>query len=121
MKDDESNTSESDYISHRGSDDFRRRGDFDRGIFVRRVESMSFVSYLIGILILLLIGKAFHIVMSILVKLIVSAVVGGVLLWAFNLFAAGTSFYLEITPLRAFLVGVLGPVGLLGILLYQGR
>ncbi len=82
---------------------------------------MSFVSYFFGILILFLIGKAFHIVMSILLKLIVSAVVGGVLLWAFNLFAAGTPLYVEITPLRAFLVGVLGPVGVLGLLIFQSR
>lgn len=82
---------------------------------------MSFASYLIGILALVIIGRMFHVVMSVLLKLVVSAVVGGVLLWAFNLFAAGTSLYLEITPLRAFLVGVLGPVGLIGILLYQTR
>lgn len=82
---------------------------------------MSFASYLVGILVLILIGRIFHVVMSVILKFIVSAVVGGVLLWAFNLFAAGTSLYLEVTPLRAFLVGILGPVGLIGILLYQSR
>lgn len=79
------------------------------------------MGYLIGIVVLFVIAKMFHVVMSVLLKLIISAVVGGVLLWAFNLFAKGTPLYLEVTPLRAFLVGVLGPVGLIGILLYQTR
>ncbi|NLM07114.1 MAG: transcriptional regulator [Tissierellia bacterium] len=75
----------------------------------------------LGILLLIIIGKILAFSASLLIKVLVNALIGGVLLWIFNLFTKGSNLYLEITPLRALIVGILGPLGIIALLLLNKR
>lgn len=81
----------------------------------------SIFGFGLGVLLLLIIGKLLTISASLLLKVVINAIIGGVLLWIFNLFAKGSNLYLEITPLRALIVGIFGPLGIIALLLFSKR
>lgn len=81
----------------------------------------SILAFAVGAVLLVVIGKLLALSIGLIIKLIVNAVIGGIILWIFNIFAKGSSLYLDITPLRALIVGIFGPFGILGILLLNKR
>lgn len=77
------------------------------------------VSFLIGIMLLYILGLVLVVPVKILFKLLTNAVIGGVTLLLFNLFGSLIGLNLIITPLSAILVGLLGVPGVVLLLLYQ--
>lgn len=77
------------------------------------------ISFLIGILMLYIIGTVLVIPVKIIFKLITNAIIGGVTLVLFNFLGDFFNINLEITPLSAILVGILGVPGVVILLLYQ--
>lgn len=69
--------------------------------------------YIIGILGIIVIGKLLLIPLKIVWKLVSNAIVGGFVLFFINLLGQYIGFYIEITPLKALIVGVLGVPGII--------
>ncbi|QNH54636.1 pro-sigmaK processing inhibitor BofA family protein [Selenomonas timonae] len=67
----------------------------------------------IGIIIFAILGKLIALPFHILWKLITNSIVGAIILWGINLFGAG----IEITFLKALIVGVLGIPGVILVLI----
>lgn len=69
--------------------------------------------YIIGILGIIVIGKLLLIPLKIVWKLVSNAIVGGFVLFFINLLGQYIGFYIEITPLKALIVGVSGVPGII--------
>lgn len=67
----------------------------------------------IGIIIFAILGKLIALPFRILWKLITNSIVGAIILWSINLFGVG----IEITFLKALIVGVLGIPGVILVLI----
>jgi len=67
----------------------------------------------IGIVVFAILGKLIALPFRILWKLITNSIVGAIILWAINLFGVG----IEITFLKALIVGILGIPGVVLVLI----
>ena len=67
----------------------------------------------IGIVVFAILGKLIALPFRILWKLITNSIVGAIFLWAINLFGVG----IEITFLKALIVGILGIPGVVLVLI----
>ena len=67
----------------------------------------------IGIVVFAILGKLIALPFRILWKLITNSIVGAIVLWAINLFGVG----IEITFLKALIVGILGIPGVVLVLI----
>ena len=67
----------------------------------------------IGIVVFAILGKLIALPFRILWKLITNSIVGSIILWAINLFGVG----IEITFLKALIVGILGIPGVVLVLI----
>ena len=70
----------------------------------------------IGIVVFAILGKLIALPFRILWKLITNSIVGAIILWAINLFGVG----IEITFLKALIVGILGIPGVILVLIAHG-
>ena len=79
----------------------------------------NILAYLIGLVILYIIGMILVIPIKILIKLLINGIIGGIALILFNL--VGTLFGLSIVvnPLNAIIVGILGVPGVILLLILQ--
>ena len=71
------------------------------------------VGIAIGIIVFAILGKLIALPFRILWKLITNSIVGAIILWAINLFGVG----IEITFLKALIVGILGIPGVVLVLI----
>ena len=67
----------------------------------------------VGIVVFAILGKLIALPFRILWKLITNSIVGAIILWAINLFGVG----IEITFVKALIVGILGIPGVILVLL----
>lgn len=67
--------------------------------------------YLIGIVGIIIIGRLLVLPLKIIFKLVGNAIVGGVVLSIINYFSQYTGLFIEITPIKALIVGILGVPG----------
>ena len=75
----------------------------------------TFVPYVVAIVILLLLVKLF----SLPFKLVWNGLIGGATLWLINLVGAAFSFQIDITVIKALIVGFLGMPGVVALALWE--
>lgn len=76
-------------------------------------------SFIIGLILLYIVGILLVIPIKILIKLLINGVIGGVLLFLFNLIGGIFGLSILINPLNAIIVGFLGVPGVILILILQ--
>ncbi len=79
----------------------------------------NILAYLIGLVILYIVGMLLVIPIKVLIKLLINGVIGGVILLVFNLIGGYFGLSIIINPLNAILVGVLGVPGVILLLVLQ--
>lgn len=73
----------------------------------------SLLFYGLGLLAIVVIGKILLFPLKLIWKFVSNAVLGGILLLAVNFIGQYGGFFIEITPIKALIVGVLGIPGIL--------
>lgn len=76
-------------------------------------------AYLIGLLLLYILGMVLVVPVKILIKLLMNGLIGGVVLLVFNLIGGIFNLSIVINPLNAIIVGFLGIPGVILILILQ--
>ncbi len=76
---------------------------------------MSYLTFLIGVVVLFLVLKIFALPMKLIVKFVINAVIGGIVLYVLNLVGVG----LAITWISALIVGFLGIPGVIIVAILQ--
>jgi inhibitor of the pro-sigma K processing machinery len=76
-------------------------------------------AYLIGLLLLYIVGMILVIPIRILIKLLINGLIGGVVLFIFNLIGGIFNLAITLNPLNAIIVGFLGIPGVVLILILQ--
>lgn len=79
----------------------------------------NIIAFAIGLIILLVVGKLLVIPIKIIGKLIINGLIGGVVLFLFNILGTFVGLAIEITPINALIAGFLGVPGVILLLLYQ--
>lgn len=79
----------------------------------------TLLAFLAGLVILYIVGMLLVVPIKILIKLLINGVIGGVLLWIFNLVGGLFGLYIAINPLNAVIVGLLGIPGVILLLVLQ--
>jgi inhibitor of the pro-sigma K processing machinery len=77
------------------------------------------VAYVVGLLLLLLIGWLLITPIKVLLKFLANGVIGGIMLWLLNLFGSALGINVAINPVTALIAGFLGVPGIILILLLQ--
>ena len=79
----------------------------------------SLLAFLVGLVALYIIGLLLVIPLKFLIKLLINAIIGGVLLFIFNMIAGLFGLSIIINPFNALIVGILGIPGLVLLLVLQ--
>ena len=79
----------------------------------------TLLAFLLGLVILYIVGMLLVIPIKILIKLLINGVLGGIILFIFNLIGGIFGLSIAINPLTAIIVGVLGIPGVILILIMQ--
>lgn len=79
------------------------------------VDSLVVVAFAVGILIVAIVLKLLQLPIKLLMKFISNSVVGILVLFLVNLFGVG----LKVTLINAFLIGVLGLPGVIGLIIWE--
>ncbi len=79
----------------------------------------TIISFIIGLVLLYIVGLLLVIPIKILIKLLINGLIGGVLLFVFNLIGGIFGLSILINPLNAIIVGFLGVPGVILILILQ--
>ena len=77
------------------------------------------LAYLAGLVLLYILGLLLVIPIRLVIKLLVNGIIGGVILFLFNLVGSIFGFTIAINPLNAIIVGFLGVPGVILILVLQ--
>ena len=80
---------------------------------------MEYLSFLVALIILYIVLKIIAAPVKIIIKLMINAFVGGVVLFLINLVGAGFGFTLNITWLTSLIVGIFGVPGVVLVILLQ--
>lgn len=79
----------------------------------------SILAFLFGLVLLYIIGLILVIPLRVIFKLIINAIIGGVILFIFNLIGGLFGLSIAINPLNAIIVGLLGVPGVVLLLILQ--
>ncbi|MFY9214774.1 MAG: pro-sigmaK processing inhibitor BofA family protein [Tissierellaceae bacterium] len=79
----------------------------------------NIMAYIIGLVILYIVGMILVIPIRILTKLLINGLIGGLVLFLFNLFGGLVGLSIVINPLNAIIVGILGVPGVVLLLILQ--
>lgn len=80
---------------------------------------MEYLSFLVALIVLYIVLKIIAAPVKIIIKLMINAFVGGVVLFLINLVGAGFGFVLNITWLTSLIVGIFGVPGVVLVILLQ--
>lgn len=80
---------------------------------------MEYLSFLVALIVLYIVLKIIAAPVKIIIKLMINAFVGGVVLFLINLVGAGLGFALNITWLTSLIVGIFGVPGVVLVILLQ--
>ena len=80
---------------------------------------MEYLSFLVALIVLYMVLKIIAAPVKIIIKLMINAFVGGVVLFLINLVGAGFGFALNITWLTSLIVGIFGVPGVVLVILLQ--
>lgn len=79
----------------------------------------NILAYLIGLVILYIVGMLLVIPIKVLIKLLINGLIGGIILFVFNLIGGFFGLAIMINPLNAIIVGILGVPGVILLLILQ--
>lgn len=79
----------------------------------------NILAFLFGLVLLYIIGLILVIPIKVIFKLIVNGIIGGVILFLFNLIGGLFGLAIAINPLNAIIVGLLGVPGVVLLLILQ--
>lgn len=79
----------------------------------------TLLAFLLGLVLLYIVGMLLVIPIKILVKLLLNGIFGGLLLFVFNLVGGLFGLFIAINPLNAIIVGFLGIPGVILLLILQ--
>ncbi len=79
----------------------------------------ALLAYIVGILILLLIGRALFIPMKIILRLVYNALLGGIIIVIINFVGKLIGFKIALNIVNALIVGMLGVPGLILIIILK--
>lgn len=80
---------------------------------------MEYLSFLVALIILYIVLKVIAAPVKIIIKLMINAFVGGVVLFLINLVGASFGLVLDITWLTSLIVGIFGVPGVVLVILLQ--
>ena len=80
---------------------------------------MEYLSFLVALIVLYIVLNIIAAPVKIIIKLMINAFVGGVVLFLINLVGAGFGFALNITWLTSLIVGIFGVPGVVLVILLQ--
>lgn len=83
------------------------------------MDIVTILFYLVGLALIFLIGKLLVVPFKILIRLLLNGIMGGIVLFLFNLVGGIFNLYLAINPLNAIIVGFLGVPGVILLLIFQ--
>ncbi|MFZ5641051.1 MAG: pro-sigmaK processing inhibitor BofA family protein [Bacillota bacterium] len=73
----------------------------------------------VGVLLLYLVGRVLVVPLKYLAKLLINAVIGGILLWVLNIFGNFIGLHIPINPVTALTAGFLGIPGVVLLVVLQ--
>ena len=79
----------------------------------------TLLAFLLGLVVLYIVGMLLVIPIKILIKLVLNGVLGGIALFLFNLVGGLFGLGIAINPLNAIIVGILGVPGVILLLITQ--
>jgi inhibitor of the pro-sigma K processing machinery len=77
----------------------------DRGLIV--------LAWVVGVLIILILGKAMLLPLKIVLRLVINGILGGVAILVINLIGGPLGFTLALNPISALIAGILGLPGII--------
>lgn len=77
------------------------------------------IAFGLGLLLIFIIGKVMLVPFKLVTKLMLNAVVGGIVLWVINYFGAMANFHIPLNPITALAVGFLGVPGIVLLIVIQ--
>jgi inhibitor of the pro-sigma K processing machinery len=77
------------------------------------------IAFALGLLLIYLVGRVMLFPLRIVFKLIVNAVIGGLVLWVINYFGSYFGIHIPLNPITALTVGFLGIPGVVLLLVIQ--
>lgn len=83
------------------------------------IDATTIVAYVFGIILIYVIGRMLLMPLKLVIKLIYNALVGGALLWIFNLGGAFIGFTIPYNPITALTAGFLGVPGVILLVLFK--
>ncbi len=79
----------------------------------------TILAFLLGLVLLYIIGMLLVVPIRLLIKLLINGLIGGVILFLFNLIGGIFGLVIAINPLNALIVGILGIPGVVLLLIAQ--
>lgn len=83
------------------------------------MDGRVIVAYLFGIVFLFMIGRAFHKPLNFVLRLLLNAAAGGLVLWGLNLLGQKWAVTMPVNPFTALVAGFLGIPGVLLLLVLK--
>ena len=83
------------------------------------IDISTIIAYVFGIILIYVVGRILLMPLKLVLKLIYNALVGGVLLWIFNLGGAYIGFTIAYNPITALIAGFLGVPGVILLVLFK--
>lgn len=83
------------------------------------MDGRVILAYLFGIVFLFLIGRAFHKPLNLVLRLLLNAVAGGLVLWGLNLVGRTWAVSIPVNPFTALVAGFLGIPGVAFLLVLK--
>ena len=80
---------------------------------------MEYLSFLVALIVLFLVLKIIAAQIKIIIKLMINALAGGVVLFLINMIGAGFGFVLDINWITSLIVGIFGVPGVILVILLQ--
>lgn len=76
------------------------------------MSSGIIVAFIIGLVLIYVVGKIFVVPLKLIGKLFMNAIIGGILLWVIDYFGSYIGMRIPINPITALIAGVLGVPGI---------
>lgn len=73
----------------------------------------------VGVLLLYLVGRVLLVPLKYVSKLLINAVIGGILLWVLNIFGNFIGLHIPVNPITALIAGFLGIPGVVLLIVLQ--
>jgi len=83
------------------------------------IEYDVLIAYVLGLLLLYIVGWLLLVPFKIVLKLLLNGIIGGVVLWVINMLSGFIGIHIALNALNALIVGVLGVPGIILLLLLQ--